>query len=146
SIGERESDFHHAIVEVDRTTAPIRVAARLRAYGEIRRNRKLWERVFPSWPTILFVVSADSQPPKVGQRHWAGDRERSRAKAVRLANYVGKLAPSVPGLQALGLLFAPPPSLSDSGPHAAIWRRPGHPESLDWLGHPVMMLERGGAA
>lgn len=139
---------HTAVIEVDRKTSPGRIANRLRAYAEIKRKRALWTKILPDgWPPVLFVVSDDpTAGPRAGERYWAGDPKRSVARCARLSAYVGKLGKAESALGALDVLFAPLPALIAQGPYAAIWRRPGHPEPVDWLGKPVMIMRKGGVA
>jgi len=140
-------DFETAILELDRTTSPKVLANRLRSYAEIRRTKKLWEKPLPDgWPTILFVIADDPlSGPRVGERYWAGDPARSAARTDRLVRYIGKAAEKEAGLGRLSVLLAPLPALIESGPFAPIWRRPGAPEPVDWLGRPAMIVLEGGA-
>jgi hypothetical protein len=142
-----------AIVELDRKTRPGRITDRLRAYAEIKRKPSLWKRVLPDgWPTVLFVIADDPRTgPRVGERNWAGDAKASMARCNRLVAYVAVAAKNEPGLRALDMMFCPLPALIAQGPFGPIWRRPGHPEPLDWTGRPCMILtrndvEKGGAA
>jgi hypothetical protein len=144
------AEFLTHLLELDRTTAPTRIVARLRAYCEIRADRSLWadRPLFrDGWPTILFVIAADPPEGKVlGEGNWAGDPESSAARCGRLLAYVAKEMQGDSGLAELPMLFAPLPALLERGPFAPVWRRPGHAEALDWLGRPAMVVHKGDSA
>lgn len=135
-----------AVVEFDRSTSPGRIAERLHAYSEIRSRKGRWSRVLPGgWPLILFVVASDPVARrKAGERNWAGDARLGQNRADGLASYLAGLdAKGERWAGTLPVLFASLPELVRSGPFAPIWRRPGNPERLDWLGQPVMVVVDG---
>lgn len=126
-VESHAAHFPSAIVEMDRTTMPVRIADRLRAYAEIRRKPTLWKRVLPDgWPPILYVISGDKGRPKAGERNWIGDKVQSAARCARLVAYVAKAAKDEKGLRDLDIRFCSLPALVEKGPFAAIWHHPAH--------------------
>ena len=129
-VAEGEFLFHYRLLELDRATLPVeKLAAKLASYTRLYRyttatqKEPSWRARYEVFPDVICVLAGDNTTNAL---------ERRLQSVLALCSEDRDLQET----PEVGVSICLLDDLSQRGPFAAIWRRPGIEQPLGWLATP----------